>query len=65
VEVFIKMLKDTGSVIAGSYPLQVYHNEKWEGSDIDIFTTSTKMKAYMNLTFENGLITIIILLKVN
>jgi hypothetical protein len=54
VDKFIKMLKDTDSVIAGSYPLQVYHNETWEGSDIDIFTTSTKMKEYMDKKFGIG-----------
>lgn len=54
VSEFIKMLKYTDSVIAGSYPLQVYHDETWKGSDIDIFTTSTEMKEYMDKKFKNG-----------
>jgi len=31
-------LVETKSVIAGSYPLQVYLGEYWEDSDLDIFT---------------------------
>ena len=39
---FIQKLKDTHSCISGSYILQTIHDEKWEGSDIDIFTNDVK-----------------------
>jgi hypothetical protein len=55
VDEFIKTLKNTDSIIAGSYPLQVYHDETWEGSDIDIFTANTVMKEYMDKNFERNI----------
>ena len=53
VDEFIEMLKSTNSIIAGSYPLQVYHGETWKCSDIDIFTTSEKMRDYIKKQFKD------------
>lgn len=39
VDEFCTELKKSKAVIAGSYPLQVYHSKTWAGSDIDIFAT--------------------------
>jgi hypothetical protein len=55
VDEFNKTLKNTDSIIAGSYPLQVYHDEIWEGSDIDIFTANTAMKEYMDKNFKRDI----------
>jgi len=47
VDEFNTQLKKTGSIIAGSYPLQVFHNLTWMWSDIDIFTNNLAMLYYL------------------
>ena len=55
----IQKLKDTHSCISGSYILQTIHNEKWEESDIDIFTNDINgngqdMFNFLQNTLGNG-----------
>ena len=47
-EWLFQKLQDTGSVIAGSYPLQVLLKEKWEDSDLDIFCNNQEMMIGFN-----------------
>lgn len=54
VDELFEMLLKTNSVIAGSYPLQVYLGEKWNKSDLDIFTFSEEMIKYLEEKYGNG-----------
>ena len=52
IEEFIKMLKETNSIIAGSYPMAVCVGRTFNPSDIDIFTKGDKMREYLDEIFE-------------
>jgi hypothetical protein len=39
---FLSILKQQEAITAGSFPLQVFLGEKWEGSDLDIFMKMPK-----------------------
>jgi hypothetical protein len=53
---FFKELEDSNSIIAGSFPLQVYLQENWDGSDVDIFTTNDNMQKYLSKHFAEKVI---------
>ena len=47
------MLKETNSIVAGSFPLQIYLNETWNSSDMDIFTHDRSVLSFFGIDPED------------
>lgn len=52
VELFEK-LKETRSFISGGFALQVYLGEKWQDSDLDIFTDNNNINHYLRKKYKS------------